>query len=128
MANRDYKVIEIIDEYSLLINYGSINGAIKGVDIRIISIGPEVTDPTTGEVLGTMDQIKAYLTITVVYDRFSICQRVKEKIVNSLLNPLSQLQITMREKSLLNVDEKDITHKKSPDDVVIRPGDIVEIL
>lgn len=128
MASRDYKVVEIINEYSILINYGSLNGAEKGDEIRIIAIGPEITDPITEENLGTMDLIKANMTIVTVYEKFSLCQNIKENVVNSLLNPLSQLQITKREKTSLNVDEKDITHREMPNDITIRPGDIVEIL
>lgn len=128
MANRDYKVVEIINEYSILINYGSLNGAEKGDEIRVIAIGPEITDPITEENLGTMDLIKSNMTIVTVYEKFSLCQNIKESVVNSLLNPLSQLQITKREKTSLNVDEKDITHRELPNDTTIRPGDIVEIL
>ena len=61
MDKEYYRVIEIIDEYSILINYGSLNGASKGDEVRIIAIGPEVIDPISKSSLGTLDKVKAEL-------------------------------------------------------------------
>ncbi len=123
-----YKVIEILDEYSLIINYGETHGAEKGQEIRVIAIGPEISDPNTDEILGTLDKIKSILSITTVYKNFSICQKIENVVRNSLLDPLSQFQVTTQKKRPLNVDEKDMTHKTVPDEDIIKPGDPVEIL
>jgi hypothetical protein len=128
MAKEFYRAIEIIDNYSLLINYGSSEGANKGDEVRVIAIGPEIIDPSTGDLLGTLDKVKAELTIATVYGHFSVCQKIESVTKNSLLNPLAQLQITVLERKPLNVEEKDITNKIPPKDSMIRPGDIVEIL
>jgi hypothetical protein len=128
MDKEYYRVIEIIDEYSILINYGSLNGASKGDEVRIIAIGAEVIDPISKSSLGTLDKVKAELTIVTVYDNFSVCQQIENVTKNSLLSPLAQLQITVREKKMLNVEEKDISNKVLPTDSKIRLGDYVEIL
>lgn len=55
-----YRVIEILNAYSILINYGFDNGAKENDMVRIISTGPEIKDPETGEVLGTLDFISKH--------------------------------------------------------------------
>ena len=45
---QEYKVIEILDEYNIMINYGFDKGAVQGERLRIISKGEEVIDKETG--------------------------------------------------------------------------------
>ena len=127
MSFDGFRVIEILDEFSLIINYGENDGAEEGQRIRIISVGPEVIDPFSYEILGTLDSIKAILTIETVYDNFSICKKIESKTTNILMSPLSQFQTTTREVLPLNIDKAEISLKKAPSDKVIKVGDIVEI-
>jgi len=123
-----YRVIEIVDEYSILINYGNNESASEGEEIRIISTGPEVKDPATGETLGTLDSIKSELTIVTTYDNFSLCKKVEKTTKNILANPLSQFQTTSIQVKPLDVDVNSISNKKAPNDKIIKVGDLVEIL
>lgn len=128
MPEGNFRVIEILDEYSILINYGKDDGANEDDEIRIISIGPEVIDPVTGKNLGTLDSIKSTLTIVTVYEKFSLCKKIKTTTKNILISPISQFQTTSKESRPINVDKNSISNRKSPDDKVIKVGDMVEIL
>ena len=52
---QEYKVIEIIDEYNIIIDYGFDKDAMQGEKLRIISKGEEVIDKATGNSLDTLD-------------------------------------------------------------------------
>lgn len=125
---KTYKVIEIIDEYSILINYGRSDGASNDDSVRIIAKGPEVIDPDTNMLLGTFDAVKADLLIDTAYDKFSVCKSIKVKVTNALISPLSQFQSTSKVAEPLTVDRAAMSRKAHPKDTVIRVGDLVEIL
>lgn len=128
MSQYNIRVIEIIDEYSIIINYGIDDGASEGDKIRIISIGPEVIDPETEELLGTLDFIKDVLTITTAYDKFSLCKKIETTTTNVLSSPLTQFNKITKEAKSINVDKKNISNKKFSNDKIIKIGDKVEIL
>ena len=84
------KVIKILDNYSILINYGRTKGATVGENVQIVEIGPEIIDPDSGESLGTLDHIKDVLQIQEVFDEFSICnKRIKINFLSSHLFRIS---------------------------------------
>jgi len=128
MSEDNFRVIEILDEYSILINYGRTEGASEGDRIRIISKGPEIIDPVTNEILGTLDSIKSSLTLATVYDKFSLCQKIVTTTKSILVNPLSQFQTTSKTIESINIDKSQISDKKLPGDNKIKIGDLVEIL
>lgn len=128
MSDYEFKVIEIIDEFSILINYGRDDGAYEGDEIRVLSIGDEVVDPETKESLGTLDFVKDTLTIAIAYDSFSLCQKIETSHINVLTSPLSQFSKTTKEVKALNVDEKDFSHKSFSKEKTIKVGDTIEIL
>lgn len=128
MPNDGHRVIEILDEYSILVNYGRDHGAEEGDEIRVIATGPEVIDPVTNEVLGTLDSVKATLTIAVAYRKFSLCKKIETITKNVLISPISQFQTTTKTIKPIEVDEKSITNKKAPDDKIIKIGDKIEII
>jgi len=128
MFKDKYRVIEILDEYSILINYGREHGANEDDEVRIVSTGPEIVDPVTKESLGTLDSIKSTLTIVTVYDKFSLCKKIITTTKNVLVSPLSQFQTTTKTSKLINVDKDSISNKTTPDDTIIKIGDMVEIL
>ncbi|WZL82643.1 hypothetical protein QBE53_05905 [Vallitaleaceae bacterium 9-2] len=118
-----YRVIEILDTTSIIINYGKKDGANKNDKIRIVEIGEEIIDPETKESLGTLDSIKAELTIDTVYDNFSVCKDISTFTYNALLSPMNQFQKTSRTINELNVDSSEVSNKKMPDNKVITVGD-----
>jgi|ASRL01.1.fsa_nt_gi hypothetical protein len=118
-----YRVIEILDTTSLIINYGKIDGANKNDKIRIVEIGEEIIDPETKESLGTLDSIKAELTIDTVYDNFSVCKDISTFTHNALLSPMNQFQKTSRTIHELNVDSSKVSNRKVPSNKIIKVGD-----
>lgn len=120
-----YKVIEIVSEKEIIIDFGQSQGAKIGDRILIYSLGREVYDPTTNKKLGTWDISKAYLSITEVFENFSIC---KNKIVteNSLLNPLGTVFNKSVTYEKINVDESAITNNKNLGTTPIKVGDLAK--
>lgn len=125
---KQYRVIEIIDEYSLLINFGRKKGADEGNLVRIISVGPEIIDPITNESLGTFDKVKAELTIVTAYELFSLCKRIKRTERSAFMNPLDQFKVVTEESVKIKVDRSSLSDKKLPDDDIIKIGDFVDVV
>ena len=63
MFGHSYKVIEIVNQNTLLIDYGFSAGAQKGDCMRIVAIGdPVIID---GEDYGTLDTIKDVVEVVI---------------------------------------------------------------
>ena len=70
---RKYKIAKIIDEYQVVVNAGS-NDLIHDDDcLEVYQPGQEVTDPDTGESLGTLDFVKAKLRVVNVFPKMCVC-------------------------------------------------------
>lgn len=121
-----YNVIEIIDEYTLIINYGFENRAKKGDFLRIYSIG-EVVKDATGKELGTIDNIKETVQVVTPYPRFSICKKISNTELE-ILNPLSNLLINRMTAKKLNVNEQQITNRVISEIEPINVGDCATVL
>lgn len=128
MIKTGFIVVEIIDEYSLLIDYGAEKGAVDGEKVRVIEVGPEVIHPKTKQKLGTLDSIKSELEIVDIYQHFSVCRKVVSETYNVLINPFSQFEKERSWIEKLNVDANEISHKSPPKDTTIAVGDLVQIL
>ena len=123
----EYNVIEIIDEFNLLVNYGLEDGAQIGDKLRIYSPGEAVIDPITKTSLGSLDVIKDTVEVTTPYPNFSICKKIIP-IGAPILNPLSQLLKKNRFSEPLNVKQEDMTHREIPEGSAIEVGDLVMLL
>ena len=124
---KKFKVIEIIDEYTLLINYGFKDNASEGDMLRIYSIGEKVLDPETGIELGTLDVIKDTVQVKIPYENFSLCKK-KPIICPEILNPLSQLLNDNMLSENLYVDKKAISKRKVTKIEPIKIGDLALLL
>lgn len=124
MFGHSYKVIEIVNQNTLLIDYGFSAGAQKGDCMRIVAIGePVIID---GEDYGTLDTIKDVVEVVIPYEKFSVCQKIT-RTVNNPLAPLFALQKTMTKLNPLNVDPDSMSHRKIPNgDSKIQIGDIAQ--
>lgn len=128
MSLENYRVIDILNNKTILINYGYDHGAAVNDKIRILAKGPEVKDPFTNETLGSLDAIKENLSIVTTYSNFSLCQKIQTVTKSPFVNPLAGFQTTFDEIVSLNVDKESISDKKIPTDKTIRIGDLVEII
>lgn len=122
---KEYKVINIINKFNIIINYGSNNGAYEGQEVRISITGDEILD-LDGKSLGNIEIIKEELEITRVYNNFSICKKIK---INEI-NPFQPISLVKKERRAveLNVKEEDFSNIKYQDMTPIRKGDNVKIL
>lgn len=127
MAKKEYKVIEILNKKELLINYGSNDGAVEGTKLIISTSGPEVIDPETKEVLGTLDIIKEKLEIYTVYPNFSICRNTSYE-QRDLFAPFNSKLQTVIVSHELNVSDKDISGRWPINVPPVKIGDIVKII
>ena len=73
------EVIKILNQFAILIDYGSKDGAVKGDKVRIFVKGKEIYN-NKNEFLGTLDIIKDELEITTVYEQagFQYVKKLKE--------------------------------------------------
>jgi hypothetical protein len=126
--NREiFKVVKIISEYSVVINAGSEQGLKLNDELEIFIPGNPVIDPDTGEELGTLDLIKAYIEVTDVFEKMSICKNINtvQKGFLESINTLNALTFTRTERVRLNVDSSQISNDFSDLDSQIRIGDLV---
>lgn len=121
----EYNVIDIINKYSIVINYGFNSGAEEGEKIRIFTKGKEMFD-LNKKSLGHIEMIKDELEIVKVFDFFSICEKIEVKERN-ILQPMLLIR-TERTRVELNVEEKDFSKVKYRDSTPIKVGDFVKIL
>lgn len=118
---KTYKVIEVIDESALLINYGLKNGARKGNTLRIIEKGKSVV--IDGTDYGTLDAVKEVVEVDIPYDKFSLCRKVIYGTGNRL-NPLVSFEEAMRLLRPMNVDKDKVSHRELPSISPIEKGDL----
>lgn len=67
------KVIKILNECKIVVNYGSDNGAKVGQKLRIIQCYETIYDPDTKIKLGSIPINKAVIAIEEVYPFFCVC-------------------------------------------------------
>lgn len=133
----NYRIIKIVDEYLVVVNYGKKHSARKGDKLEIFQIGEEVIDPVSNKSLGTLDIIKAKIQVLNVYDNFSLCESDEYTTVNAtafsnaafaLSSGISKF-INRTETKALNVNTKQITGGYSKNkELVINIGDTVRPL
>ncbi|MFC2948578.1 hypothetical protein [Virgibacillus sediminis] len=112
----DFKVVKIVDEYLVVVDYGRIHNAESDDILEIFQVGEEVIDPETHESLGTLDIIKAKIKVLNVYEKMSLCEsneytRVNSSALNNFNSTLLSISqsLTRTEQKALNVNTKEIT-------------------
>jgi hypothetical protein len=135
--SKESKIAKIVDDHTLVITGGDDFEIEKGQRFEIIGKkGKAVTDPDTGEVLGTLDELKGIVKAITVYPHMTV---VKSEVheadasfpsatqiaVNNLATGLNAFR-PRRYHEHLNVDLNQVTGGLSSDETSpIRIGDIV---
>ena len=120
---RKYKIAKIIDEYQVVVNAGS-NDLIHDDDcLEVYQPGQEVTDPDTGESLGTLDFVKAKLRVVNVFPKMCVCEN-RETEQKSFFSNISQA-LFFEETLPMNVQTTDISGGYEGIDKKIKVGDLV---
>ncbi len=77
------KVAKILDEYSIVINVGRNDGVTEGMVFVILTqSGNEIKDPDSGETLGTLENVKDYVSVAHIQDKFATCVAKELKKIN----------------------------------------------
>jgi hypothetical protein len=74
-----FKVAHIKSSTELVINAGSQDGIEEGQRFQVFAMGEDISDPDTGESLGTLEIIKGIGRITHVQERISTLQSDMKK-------------------------------------------------
>ncbi|MFR3181725.1 hypothetical protein [Dysosmobacter welbionis] len=123
VMTRKYKIAKIIDEYQVVVNAGS-NDLIHDDDcLEVYQPGQEVTDPDTGESLGTLDFVKAKLRVVNVFPKMCVCEN-RETEQKSFFSNISQ-GLFFEETLPMNVQTTDISGGYEGIDKKIKVGDLV---
>ncbi len=123
----DFRVIEILDKKSILINMGKKDGAKRGDIVEIYEVGDKIIDPKTSEVIGTYDNIKDTLKITEVFDKFSVCKNILTERVSLIVDIPNLISKEINTEMNLCVDESAITNRKKSDNKMIMVNDYVRL-
>lgn len=123
----EYKVVKIIDDKTIVINYGEDDGAKIGDKFQIISTGEEIIDPDTNISLGTLDTVKDIVQVVDVLPKMSICKNRSTYMKNIMHGIMDSLVYDEVKDKTLNVDISQITGGLSKD-ITIRIGDKVRYL
>lgn len=120
-----YKVIKLLADNSLIVDYGKNNGAYVGENLRIFTPGEEIIFEDTS--YGTLDLIKSDVEIVAIFPKFSVCQRIERKTVNAfgLTNYLTR---EIEEIQKLNLNKEEISNVFYRDRNPIKLGDLVKLL
>lgn len=126
MIKKTAKVIGIIDNTTIIIDFGFFDSAEVGQKVRIIAKGDSVYNLDNEEV-GTLDLIKDELEITTVYDKFSLCQKITKE--TKPIYSISQINLSKTVDTIhkLDVDVENIVDLGFPPPSPIQKGDIAEI-
>ncbi|MGP1513715.1 MAG: hypothetical protein ACTTI7_05370 [Gemella haemolysans] len=123
------KVVRILSDKELVVNLGYSDGVKLNDEIIIYEIGEEVKT-LDGDIIGTLDHIKAKLVVTTVYENLSKCEYPKENITafeKSALS-ISKSFVSYETQKSLNVDKNEIEPYKKKHSDKIHIGDNVKII
>jgi 7-cyano-7-deazaguanine synthase in queuosine biosynthesis len=92
----NYKVVKIVNEYLLVVNYGQKQNAEVGDILEVYQVGEQVLDPDTFDDLGTLDITKGRIKVKNVYEKMSLCEsngthRIESSTGQSFVNTISML-------------------------------------
>lgn len=124
MSNK-FQVVNIIDKYTLIINYGAEKGAQNGQKLRIFDEGDEIKD-LNGESLGRIDVVKDEVEIVLVYPKFSICKKIE--LVTKNIYSFVNIETKEEVEKTLNISTDSISEIKYTSSEPIKIGDYVKII
>ncbi|VFA71351.1 hypothetical protein [Enterococcus faecium] len=117
-----FRIIKIISSLEIVINGGTMDGLNEDDDINIIVPGDIITDPYDYDKnLGSLDLIKDTLKIKTITPYYSVCHKVKKRVIKqgyfsqsiaalSSSNFASLSDKVVEEEVPLNIIESEITN------------------
>ena len=77
------RVVQVIDDYELVINKGTVDGIQNGDRFLIFAIGEEIFDPQTQESLGFLETVRGRTTVVHTQAKMSTLRSITEVEVGS---------------------------------------------
>lgn len=71
------RVVHVVDDYKVAINRGFEHGVNVGDTYLIYSVGPDLTDPDTGESLGALELVKGRVVVRHVQEKISTVESIE---------------------------------------------------
>ena len=125
MSQKLFGVAAIVDERTIIINYGKEDGAEVGMEVNVLSGHSEtIWDPFTEDKIGKVPHIKAELTISKVEERLSYCTSKKQLKTNKFNIGLGSNYSHINK--VLRIDSNVLTREIT--DEPIKVSDEVEII
>jgi len=129
------QVARILSERELVVNRGTNHGVMLGMKLAVLNPnGADITDPVTGESLGSIDLAKVVVKVTQVHERVCVGATFRKwtsgggPLYNlSLMNTLAQPPSTRRE--TLRLDDAEAAVELDEEDSYVRVGDkVIEVV
>ncbi|MEN6414339.1 MAG: hypothetical protein ABFC84_16500 [Veillonellales bacterium] len=108
------KVVRILDEFRIIVNYGSNSGAKVGQKMMVIQSHETIYDPETHADLGNISINKAIIAIKEVYPLFCVCVNGEEQnpfLMSRRLN-VDIGEISFGPPSTIQINVNKITQRK----------------
>ncbi len=118
--NNVYKVVQILNSETLIINAGKNNGIMINDIFNILGTKVNVIDPDTKETLGTIRNTKETVTVTKVFDKMCECSHFTNSSLINIANSFSSMYTSYKKQ--LDVDPSQIT-LTAEDEKTIKVGD-----
>lgn len=125
------KIINIIDQYAVVIDKGEIDGVSVGMKFKIFEYGDMIKDVSTNQDIEKIELTKDVIRVITTQEKISICETA-ETVTTAPWNPYRASPIAgliVESKKTLNIDNSDVSNIKYKSDNPISIGDYVrEIL
>ena len=72
------RVVEVLDQFHVVINRGERDGLKVGVRYLVYGLGPDLTDPETGESLGHLEVVRGVGAVTHVQEKVATLQSTRQ--------------------------------------------------
>lgn len=122
---KQWKVIRIVDSYSLLINAGTDDGIKVNDNLVVYVQGDVIFDPETKESLGTFDFIKANLVVDQVFEKMSLC--LSNDTYNGFAAVGAAIAKNLERTKPFEIDPNDLEPLLSEKEEQIKIGDLVRL-
>ena len=123
-------IIRILDKRTVIINLGRRDGITDGKVFSILSQPEPVVEPSTGEELGRVLVVKAKVSASEVYEKFTIATtRWTVTRGSAGFNIARYLGVHMEvvDQGELRVDPKQLQPWKGQSEIPVGLGDVVEV-
>ncbi len=129
------QVARILSERELVVNRGTNDGVTLGMKLAVLNPnGADITDPVTGESLGSIDLAKVVVKVTQVHERVCVAATFRKWTTSggplynlNLMNTLARPPSTRRE--TLRLDDAEAAVELDEEDSYVRVGDkVIEVV